>query len=106
FSSRRRHTRSNRDWSSDVCSSDLGNLIFRHAFVNQSQILVLCFFFLYFQLFLQLGQFSVLKPCCLVQVIVSLGFLDLVIHIFNQIGRASCRDRVLCFVGYVPFEQS
>src|SRR5699024_12306643 len=25
-SSRRRHTRSKRDWSSDVCSSDLGNL--------------------------------------------------------------------------------
>src|SRR5204862_4328777 len=25
FSSRRRHTRSLRDWSSDVCSSDLGN---------------------------------------------------------------------------------
>src|SRR5207249_9674739 len=24
FSSRRRHTRSKRDWSSDVCSSDLG----------------------------------------------------------------------------------
>src|SRR5699024_11319726 len=27
FSSRRRHTRSKRDWSSDVCSSDLNNLI-------------------------------------------------------------------------------
>src|SRR5690349_23800036 len=26
FSSRRRHTRSLRDWSSDVCSSDLGTL--------------------------------------------------------------------------------
>src|SRR5204862_5299200 len=26
FSSRRRHTRSLRDWSSDVCSSDLGKL--------------------------------------------------------------------------------
>src|SRR5438105_6789086 len=26
FSSRRRHTRSTRDWSSDVCSSDLGFL--------------------------------------------------------------------------------
>src|SRR5699024_11554077 len=26
FSSRRRHTRSKRDWSSDVCSSDLNNL--------------------------------------------------------------------------------
>src|SRR2546421_5439527 len=29
FSSRRRHTRSDRDWSSDVCSSDL--LLFRKA---------------------------------------------------------------------------
>src|SRR5216683_6181440 len=27
FSRRRRHTRSDRDWSSDVCSSDLGPLI-------------------------------------------------------------------------------
>src|SRR5204862_4220953 len=27
FSSRRRHTRSLRDWSSDVCSSDLGELL-------------------------------------------------------------------------------
>src|SRR5207249_5567296 len=28
FSSRRRHTRSKRDWSSDVCSSDLLNAVF------------------------------------------------------------------------------
>src|SRR5206468_8257621 len=27
FSSRRRHTRSDRDWSSDVCSSDLWNVV-------------------------------------------------------------------------------
>src|SRR5699024_12033719 len=27
FSSRRRHTRSKRDWSSDVCSSDLTNIV-------------------------------------------------------------------------------
>src|SRR5207247_3473536 len=27
FSSRRRHTRSTRDWSSDVCSSDLFNVL-------------------------------------------------------------------------------
>src|SRR5699024_11411709 len=27
FSSRRRHTRSKRDWSSDVCSSDLDNAL-------------------------------------------------------------------------------
>src|SRR3989449_10126730 len=29
FSSRRRHTRCSRDWSSDVCSSDLGGLALR-----------------------------------------------------------------------------
>src|SRR5699024_11411473 len=31
FSSRRRHTRSKRDWSSDVCSSDLGDRRSRFA---------------------------------------------------------------------------
>src|SRR5699024_10680095 len=35
FSSRRRHTRSKRDWSSDVCSSDLGvHSIFRYNFLG------------------------------------------------------------------------
>src|SRR2546429_8293312 len=29
FSSRRRHTRCSRDWSSDVCSSDLGDFLVR-----------------------------------------------------------------------------
>src|SRR5207249_6690894 len=29
FSSRRRHTRSKRDWSSDVCSSDLKELLLK-----------------------------------------------------------------------------
>src|SRR5204862_753549 len=31
FSSRRRHTRSLRDWSSDVCSSDLAETEFAHS---------------------------------------------------------------------------
>src|SRR5690606_39620803 len=43
FSSRRRHTRFSRDWSSDVCSSDLGlsasnssvNFSFVNSFTNQ-----------------------------------------------------------------------
>src|SRR5437868_7228080 len=34
FSSRRRHTRSKRDWSSDVCSSDLGGFILPNARVD------------------------------------------------------------------------
>src|SRR2546422_7048038 len=34
FSSRRRHTRCSRDWSSDVCSSDLPNYdLLEHEFV-------------------------------------------------------------------------
>src|SRR5690606_39551031 len=39
FSSRRRHTRFSRDWSSDVCSSDLVLDIVDH-FVNQYGILL------------------------------------------------------------------
>src|SRR5690349_6645038 len=35
FSSRRRHTRSLRDWSSDVCSSDLGGVV---ALVGESGV--------------------------------------------------------------------
>src|SRR6266550_5200381 len=34
FSSRRRHTRCSRDWSSDVCSSDLAPAQTRHAKVK------------------------------------------------------------------------
>src|SRR5690606_40948662 len=36
FSSRRRHTRFSRDWSSDVCSSDLGST---HNLQNSSRFL-------------------------------------------------------------------
>src|SRR5256884_8052252 len=36
FSSRRRHTRCSRDWSSDVCSSDLGALV--HRIVRQVEL--------------------------------------------------------------------
>src|SRR5699024_12150261 len=38
FSSRRRHTRSKRDWSSDVCSSDLNP---REKVINGHEIVVL-----------------------------------------------------------------
>src|SRR5699024_12235161 len=34
FSSRRRHTRSKRDWSSDVCSSDLVSTVFNVNFIG------------------------------------------------------------------------
>src|SRR5207249_5243069 len=35
FSSRRRHTRSKRDWSSDVCSSDLVRLNGQHLLAKE-----------------------------------------------------------------------
>src|SRR5690606_864239 len=37
FSSRRRHTRFSRDWSSDVCSSDLGNP-YRHPLRPEERV--------------------------------------------------------------------
>src|SRR5699024_11317462 len=39
FSSRRRHTRSKRDWSSDVCSSDLGISGSAPAFGGQEKLI-------------------------------------------------------------------
>src|SRR5207247_2901191 len=45
FSSRRRHTRSTRDWSSDVCSSDLtyavsvqGRIILLDSYINRPEL--------------------------------------------------------------------
>src|SRR5690606_40726445 len=43
FSSRRRHTRFSRDWSSDVCSSDLDNKEFKFnwiAWANNDRIIM------------------------------------------------------------------
>src|SRR5690554_1680537 len=40
FSSRRRHTRCGRDWSSDVCSSDLYILVDEYQDTNYSQYLI------------------------------------------------------------------
>src|SRR5690625_6463466 len=38
FSSRRRHTRWPRDWSSDVCSSDLNIGIFNEAYTTHKRV--------------------------------------------------------------------
>src|SRR5699024_12188042 len=74
FSSRRRHTRSKRDWSSDVCSSDL-NTISRPGQIQGGR---------------QSG-----RPAANHYNIVK--FFD-VLHILQlphkEIGRASCRERV------------
>src|SRR5256885_8720056 len=38
FSSRRRHTRLQGDWSSDVCSSDLGSAVVNHLVEDRPRI--------------------------------------------------------------------
>src|SRR2546429_5586692 len=42
FSSRRRHTRCSRDWSSDVCSSDLASRSHRATFARFGADVALC----------------------------------------------------------------
>src|SRR5690625_7523886 len=75
FSSRRRHTRWPRDWSSDVCSSDL--------FRRQVPLFSVWFFFNFVQSLIRDGdvvQFDGVIAWCGGNV--------------EQIGRASCRERV------------
>src|SRR5207249_7252289 len=76
FSSRRRHTRSKRDWSSDVCSSDLPcwvGIPFDSKGIPTQQ-----------------GPLAGLRY---VNVVSDTGALDIRI-VDIEIGRASCRERV------------
>src|SRR5690606_40371506 len=91
FSSRRRHTRFSRDWSSDVCSSDLELDIFFLINALSSGFAILLAEFLTLS-----GKFSVDRP-------EAFGFLRSKAKPFgdvggagsvNKIGRASCRGRV------------
>src|SRR5690606_39695734 len=87
FSSSGRHTRFSRDWSSDVCSSDLDvarvpqRLEQRVAETQRQQVLY----------------------AFLAQVVVDPEHAVLVEHtgdaVVDEIGRASCRDRVYRWVG-------
>src|SRR5699024_11983801 len=61
FSSRRRHTRSKRDWSSDVCSSDLASFLaffFFLELLKSSCVLNFSFSILFNLLFVNLGLLS------------------------------------------------
>src|SRR5207249_6657362 len=86
FSSRRRHTRSKRDWSSDVCSSDLSTL-FVAAFPDRKS-----------------GRSHVLASpeeekalatsrLCLQRVVAACPESTLPVPTKIKIGRASCRER-------------
>src|SRR5437868_10542633 len=86
FSSRRRHTRSKRDWSSDVCSSDLqvpGLLL-----LVTGPGVETCVLMFLFQLTNFISRLSHRTLYELERTLANRVFLDI------QIGRASCRERV------------
>src|SRR5690606_40353944 len=88
FSSRRRHTRFSRDWSSDVCSSDLlrtGQPL-QHALRSVFGICGIgCYFY-------ALGRIPIADATALTYS--APLFLVLLAILFLEIGRASCRERV------------
>src|ERR1035437_2769886 len=77
FSSRRRHTRYWRDWSSDVCSSDLPARRRRDILGKLGSG----------ELALIVGTHALIEP--------DVRFAALAVAVIDeQIGRASCRERV------------
>src|SRR5437868_13328389 len=70
FSSRRRHTRSKRDWSSDVCSSDLSSILVLDGGAETTRTVI--------------GSMTLELAVRPDQRAILLG---------RQIGRASCRER-------------
>src|SRR2546430_10749673 len=85
FSSRRRHTRFDCDWSSDVCSSDL-----RFVSENNAMIAVRSRILLVATALLVLGQFATADNP---HGTLALTGADREITL-TEIGRASCRERV------------
>src|SRR5256886_8098571 len=85
FSSRRRHTRFDCDWSSDVCSSDLFSMA-RHRMPDGKTMAGGLVFFDY-DVSRLAGQILERNPNEVSVVLVPRGLV-------GQIGRASCRERV------------
>src|SRR5690625_7237177 len=76
FSSRRRHTRWPRDWSSDVCSSDLRDLAVVLVFICPETVHYL----------------KTLRPILKEKIVKAAeGFESF--KVLSKIGRASCRER-------------
>src|SRR5690606_40033236 len=97
FSSRRRHTRFSRDWSSDVCSSDLHKPSPRHDFYRWllwmrraliAGILLLAYFF-----YAAIGTGLDLNRLGLLAFVASLQFLPGVLRSEERRVGTECRSR-------------
>src|SRR5690606_40593662 len=94
FSSRRRHTRFSRDWSSDVCSSDLADHEAGHARVGDRQDAFV------FDRHKERNNGATGAHHVAVTHDRKLGLMPASIGV-TEIGRASCRERVEIWVGAV-----
>src|SRR5690606_40514003 len=98
----RRHTRFSRDWSSDVCSSDLS--VRNQIDESMEQVLhtiIEAFVLVFIVVFVFLQNFrSTIIPAIAIPVslIGTFFFLNMLGFSINKIGRASCSERVFISV--------
>src|SRR5690606_40792209 len=88
FSSRRRHTRFSRDWSSDVCSSDL--LVLPTAVPVFNVILLMNFFR---GIPKELEEAAYMDGAGAWQILIKIFIPISTPAIATEIGRAACRER-------------
>src|SRR5690606_40073933 len=103
--SRRRHTSFSRDWSSDVCSSDLRNI---HSNIHTTHhVLTTRLAHKNSVLFLDFAKaFDSMNHSYILLSLQKFGFPSSFIQIIQsliKIGRASCRERVYIAVPAHPF---
>src|SRR5690606_40203797 len=91
FSSRRRHTRFSRDWSSDVCSSDLP---VQAMSPEQFSAAVLGWYDRHGRKDLPWQQGITPYRVWVSEIMLQQTQVSTVLGYFDQIGRASCRERV------------
>src|SRR5690606_39745258 len=94
FSSRRRHTRFSRDWSSDVCSSDLESLL-SGKLGSQSQTWFMQEDALGNIYFVGREHIGVFQRNAIGEYVLNAGDFSKIRKYLNEIGRASCRENTI-----------
>src|SRR5690606_39981285 len=93
FSSRRRHTRFSRDWSSDVCSSDLAAALAGLGATRARAIWLSCFTGL-IEIAAGLAGLGVANAAASVlPALLAAAAGAMLFVVSHEIGRASCRER-------------